>query len=127
MADDVEHLGAGKYVLVTTFRRDGTPVPTPVWAVRQGDELIIWTEAHAGKVKRIRNNGAVEVAPCNVRGKMSGPSVKGRARVLDAEESEQARRLIKSKYWVLGRAMVAGSTIRRGKDGTVGIAIQLGE
>ena len=127
MTNDVERIGAGKYVLVTTFRKDGTPVPTPVWAVRDGDELILWTEAHAGKVKRIRNNGAVEVAACSVRGKPSGPSVKGRARVLDAEGTEQARRLIKSKYWILGRAMVTTSTIRRGKDYTVGIAIRLGE
>jgi PPOX class probable F420-dependent enzyme len=125
MASEVDRLAAGNYVLVTTFRRDGTPVPTPVWVAGDGDELIVWTARKTGKVKRIRNNGAVEVAACDFRGRPSGPSVKGEARVLDGERAERARRLIKRKYGVLGWLTVTGSTIRRGRDGTVGIAISM--
>lgn len=125
MASEVDRLAAGKYALVTTFRRDGTPVPTPVWVARDGDELIVWTARKTGKVKRIRNNGAVEVAACDLRGRPSGPSVKGEARVLDGERAERVRQLIKRKYGVLGWLTVTGSTIRRGRDGTVGIAISV--
>jgi uncharacterized protein len=125
MASEVDRFAAGNYVLVTTFRRDGTPVPTPVWVARDGDELIVWTARKTGKVKRIRNNGTIEVAACDFRGRPSGPSVKGEARVLDGERAERARQLIKRKYGLLGWLTVTGSTIRRGRDGTVGIAISM--
>ncbi|HEU5474539.1 MAG TPA: PPOX class F420-dependent oxidoreductase [Actinophytocola sp.] len=122
---EVDRLAAGKYVLVTSFRRDGTGVPTPVWVVRDGDELVIWSAAKAGKVKRIRRSGDVEVAACDFRGNASGVAVHGRARVLDGAGTERARRLIKAKYGVLGWATITGSLVRRGRDGSVGIAISL--
>jgi len=125
MASDVDRLAAGKYVLVTTFRKNGTPVPTPVWVVRDGDEVVIWTAANTGKVKRIRNNGAVELAECDLRGRPHGAVVKGTARILDEAGSERTRRLIKSKFGLLGWVTILGSTIRRGKKGTIGIAITL--
>lgn len=125
MATEVDRLAAGKYVLVTTFKRDGTPVPTPVWVARDGEELIVWTARKTGKVKRIRNNGGVEVAACDFRGRPSGPSVKGEARLLDGELADRARKLIKRKFGVLGWLTVTGSILRRGRDGTVGIAISV--
>jgi hypothetical protein len=125
MASDLDRLAAGKYVLVTTFRKNGTPVPTPVWVVRDGDEVVIWTAANTGKVKRIRNNGAVELAECDLRGRPRGATVKGTARILDEAGSERTRRLIKAKFGVIGWVTVLGSTIRRGRKGTVGIAINL--
>jgi hypothetical protein len=125
MTSDVERLAAGKYVLVTTFRKNGTPVPTPVWVVRDGGEVVIWTAVNTGKVKRIRNNGAVELAECDLRGKPHGAVVKGTARILDEEGSERTRRLIRSKFGLLGWVTVLGSTIRRGRKGTVGIAISV--
>ncbi|HEV8558165.1 MAG TPA: PPOX class F420-dependent oxidoreductase [Actinophytocola sp.] len=125
MASDLDRLAAGKYVLVTTFRKNGTPVPTPVWVVRDGDEVAIWTAANTGKVKRIRNNGAVELAECDLRGRPRGAAVKGTARILDEAGSERVRRLIKAKFGVIGWVSVLGSTIRRGRKGTVGISINL--
>lgn len=125
MASEVERLGAGKYVLVTTFRRSGVGVPTPLWVVRDGAELIIWTPVGSGKVKRIRNNGRVEVAECDFRGNPRGATVTGTARVLDAEGTERTRRLIRGKYGISGWLTLLGSTIRRGKRGTVGVAITL--
>ena len=127
MASDVERLTGGKYVLVTTFRKSGAPVATPVWVVRDGDEVVVWTAVNTGKVKRIRNNGAVELAECDLRGNPSGAVVKGTARILDEEGSERTRQLIKKKYGLLGWATITGSVIRRGKKGTVGVAITLGE
>ncbi len=53
----LDRLSAEKYILLTTFRKDGRAVPTPVWAVRDGEALAVWTRADSGKVKRIRHNG----------------------------------------------------------------------
>jgi PPOX class probable F420-dependent enzyme len=125
MASDVDRLGAGKDLLVTTFRRTGAPVGTPVWVARDGDELVIWSAVDTGKIKRIRNNAAVELAECNFRGTPSGPTVRGTARLLDGSDSDRARRLIRSKYGFVGWASFLGSTIRRGKKGSVGVAIKL--
>lgn len=125
MGAEVDRLAAGKYVLVTTFRKDGTAVPTPVWVARDGDELIIWSATKAGKVKRIRRSGDVEVAACDLRGNASGPAVKGHARLLDPAGTDRTRRLMKSKYGVLGWVTLTGSLIRRGRDGSIGIAISL--
>lgn len=122
---EVDRLGAGKYVLVTTRRRDGRTVPTPVWVVRDGDELLIWTPADSGKVKRIRNFPDVELAECDFRGTPSGPPVPATARILDAEGAERARTLIARKYGISGKLVVLGSKLRRGAKGTVGIAIRL--
>lgn len=83
MSTDLERLGAAQYLLLTTFRRDGTPVPTPVWVARDGAELVVFTAPNAGKVKRIRRDGAVRVGPCTMRGRPMGGDVPGRARVLD--------------------------------------------
>ena len=122
---DVERLGRGSYLLVTTFRKDGTPVPTPVWVGRDGDELIVWTQATAGKVKRIRNNPTVEVAACDLRGKQRGETVKGTARILDAKGTERGRRVLRKKYGIAGHVVIGSSKVFRGREGTVCLAITL--
>ena len=66
----IDELSAGKYVSITSFRRDGTPVATPVWLVRRNDELLVLTQAESGKAKRIRNNTSVLVARCDARGRI---------------------------------------------------------
>jgi predicted pyridoxine 5'-phosphate oxidase superfamily flavin-nucleotide-binding protein len=64
-----------KYVLLTTYRRDGTPVGTPVNIAVEGDRAFVRTWDTAWKVKRIRNNSEVEVAPSTLRGKPTGPAI----------------------------------------------------
>jgi PPOX class probable F420-dependent enzyme len=125
MHTDRARLAAGKYLLVTTFRKDATPVPTPVWVVEDDDELLIWTARDSGKVKRIRRDGAVEVAPCTARGKPTGPAARGRARLLDATRSEQVRKQVIRKYGAVGWLVVWGSWVRGGKDRSIGVAITL--
>ncbi|WP_433081329.1 PPOX class F420-dependent oxidoreductase [Dactylosporangium sp. CA-052675] len=121
----VERLGEEQYLLVMTFRRDGTPVPTPVWAARDGDALMVWTVRDSGKVKRIRRDGTVTVAPCTVRGKATGPAVPAHATLLGPEGGVAVRELIKRKYGLKGRLFVWASIRRRGADATVGIRITL--
>ncbi|MGI5493362.1 PPOX class F420-dependent oxidoreductase [Microtetraspora malaysiensis] len=121
----VERLGAEQYVSLVTLRRDGTPVATPVWVMRDGDALVVWTVADSGKVKRIRRNPQVTVAPCDVRGRLRGDAVPARAELLPLEQGDHVRGLLMKKYGLLGRLTIWGSRLRRGRAGTVGVRITL--
>jgi PPOX class probable F420-dependent enzyme len=123
----VDRLGATRYLLLTTFRKSGAAVPTPVWVGRDNDELLVWSARNTGKVKRLRNSGAVELAECDFHGKPSGPVVRGQARLLDVGDIDRVLRSIRSKYGVLGWLSVYGSVLRRGKKGIVGIAITVSD
>jgi len=94
-------LGDEPFVLLTTFRRSGERVSTPVWVARDGDHLVVITPAGTGKVKRIAANPAVEVTPCDRRGRPKpwASTLAGRAEVREsAADSEAAREAIKAKY-----------------------------
>ncbi|MFD6419969.1 PPOX class F420-dependent oxidoreductase [Streptomyces sp. NPDC060194] len=121
----LDRLGAGKYLLVSTYKKDGTAVPTPVWVVRDGDGLGVWTTAGSWKVKRIRRRADVLVGPCDVRGRPTGDQVPGTAEILDASRTAAYRGLLARKYGILGRLTLLGSKLRRGDEGTVGIRITL--
>ncbi|MPY58674.1 PPOX class F420-dependent oxidoreductase [Streptomyces spongiae] len=121
----LDTLGAGKYVLITSYRRNGTPVATPVWVVRDGEALGVWTVSDSWKVKRIRNRADVLVGPCDLRGNPTGEQVPGRAEIVDPATTEQYRRLIARKYGLVGRLSLLGSRVRRGKEGTVGLRLSL--
>ena len=125
MTNALETIGSASYALVTTYRKDGRAVPTPVWVVRDGDALAIWTVTNAGKVKRVRRDGTVLVGPCDVRGRPTGGQVPGRASVLDDAGTKHVRDLLRRKYGIFGRITLWGSRIRRGPNGTVGIRITL--
>jgi uncharacterized protein len=98
-----EALRGHKYALLTTFRRSGDPVPTPVWfGVDRDGRAYFHSEARLGKVKRIRNDPHVRLAPCNLRGRPVGPAAEGRARVLGPEDDDRAEAAIEANYG-LGR------------------------
>ncbi|MEU3522535.1 PPOX class F420-dependent oxidoreductase [Streptomyces sp. NPDC038707] len=118
-------LGAGPYLLLTTYRRNGTPVATPVWVVRDGDTLGVWTGAGTGKVKRIRRRPDVLVGPCDRRGNPTGDQVPATAEITGADTTARYRSLIARKYGIVGRLTLLGSRLRRGQDGTVGIRVTL--
>lgn len=88
----------GKYLSVTTFKRDGTPVATPVWFVQDGARLLIETDSTSGKVKRIRHNPEVLVAPCTASGKLRGDQVAAGAEILGEEAVARMRQLAAEKY-----------------------------
>jgi uncharacterized protein len=94
----LEALAEQKTVLLTTYRRDGTGVGTPVHIAGEGDRAFVRTWDTAWKVKRIRNNPEVEVAPCTVGGKPTGPAIRARARVLGGKESAHAAEMLAHKY-----------------------------
>lgn len=93
-------------VLLTTYRRDDTPVGTPVSIAVDGDRAFIRTFDTAGKLKRIRRNPEVTIAPSTARGRPTGPAIRARARLLDGEEAAQAAQALASKHPILHGVLV---------------------
>jgi uncharacterized protein len=89
-----------KYISLATFRKNGEKVATPVWFGEEGDKLYVMTRTDFGKTKRIRNNPQVTVAPCTMRGKVTGPESAATARILPLEEQAHARQTVNRKYWL---------------------------
>lgn len=118
--DDVS---AAKYVLLTTYTKDGRAKPAAVWAAPENGELLVWTETTSWKVRRIRNTPRVTLAVCDVRGKVRSAEIEGTARVLDSEGTERARAAITAKYGLVGWVLVKASLLRRGSGGTIGLAV----
>jgi uncharacterized protein len=121
---EIDRLAASTYVALTTYRKDGTAIATPVWVSRAGETLYVWTQADSGKVKRIRNRGHVMVAPSDARGVPQGAAVDASARVLDdPAEIAAVEAAHRAKYGVQFRLFhLAGRVLRRGR-GYVGIAV----
>jgi len=118
-------VASASYVLLTTYRKDGSPVGTPVWAVARDEKLYVWTDVNSWKVKRLQRNTDVTLQACNVRGgtKPDAAIVNGTARLLDAAETEKVRGWIRRKYWLTAPALVFASNTFRGKDATIGIEV----
>jgi PPOX class probable F420-dependent enzyme len=110
------HLHGRKHCLLVTFRRNGEAVPTPVWFGLGDGNVYARSEARVGKVKRIRANPRVLVAPCDNRGKPKGPAAEGRARIVEPHEEERAERAIQSNFG-LGRKMYEGVAMSVGPEG----------
>jgi PPOX class probable F420-dependent enzyme len=110
-------IGEPKYLLLTTFRRDGTGVPTPVWCVRVSGELRVITQADSGKVRRIRTTDHVLVGPCDARGRPRGPQVSAKARLLEGAEIEETARAIGRRYGLLGRILLWRQRRRAARSG----------
>ncbi|HKE65984.1 MAG TPA: PPOX class F420-dependent oxidoreductase [Micromonosporaceae bacterium] len=125
MTSALDRLATAQYVSLTTYRRDGTSVPTAVWIAGDGEALYVWTAADTGKVKRIRRCPDVTVAPSDPRGRVSGDAVRATAEICDAAGTEHTRDLLRRKYGWLGRALIRLSLWRRGRDGTVGLRLTL--
>jgi hypothetical protein len=97
-------LGDEKYILLTTFRRDGTPVATPVWAVPLDDGTIgFWTSSGSGKAKRLAHTARVTVQPCDARGRVKEgtTAIDATARVVTGAEFENIHAKVVAKYGVL--------------------------
>jgi uncharacterized protein len=89
-----------KYISLITARKNGTKVATPVWFGEDVNRLYVMTRSTFGKVKRIRNNPLVEVAPCTISGKVIGDRFFAHARIVPPGEHAHVRRIINRKYWL---------------------------
>ena len=98
-SEALERLGDAPYVSLATWRKNGKEVRTPVWVARADDRLYVFTEGTAGKVKRLRNDPHVRVAPCDVHGRVHGDWHEGRGRIVeDAATEEAAYAALLDKY-----------------------------
>ena len=88
----------GRYLSITSYKRDGRGVATPVWFVQQDGRLLVETDAASGKVKRLRRNPQVQVAVCTASGRLRGGQVPAVAQILPGSEIAAAERLIAAKY-----------------------------
>jgi len=90
------------YLNIETFRKSGQGVKTPVWFVRDGDALYVWTQADSGKAKRIRNNGTINIAPSTGSGDPLGEWLPARAQADDSPTAIQhVEKLMKKKYGLM--------------------------
>jgi len=88
----------GRYLSITSYKRDGRGVATPVWFVPRDGRLLVETDAASGKVKRIRRNPQVRVAVCTAGGRLRGQQVPAAAEILPDSEIAAVERLIADKY-----------------------------
>ncbi|MFD9223362.1 PPOX class F420-dependent oxidoreductase [Streptomyces sp. NPDC060064] len=117
-----------RYISVTTFRKDGTGVATPVWFAVDGGEIFFWTRSDSWKVKRLRNNSRVVVTVCDVRGRIAdgAPSAEGTARLLEGDAMGAIRKLLARKYtWQFWLVDWPATIARRGKRPHTGIAVTI--
>ncbi|NPV87645.1 MAG: PPOX class F420-dependent oxidoreductase [Anaerolineae bacterium] len=110
----LEQLSKYQYLNVETFRKSGVGVRTPVWFVQDGNTIYIRTQAQSGKVKRIRNNPQVNIAPCKVDGELLGGWVAAKAHeVTDRSVHPQIDRLFDRKYGLMKKFFALLSALQK--------------
>ena len=106
MSSDLSAVGSADTILLTTYRRDGTPVGTPVSIAFTDGRAFFRSFDKAWKTKRLRNNPHVEIAASTLRGKRTGPAVQARATLLDGEQARIAARALARRHRVLQAVLV---------------------
>lgn len=118
MAPTLHNLGGERFVLLTTFRRSGEPVSTPVWVLPDAGAALVSTPEGSGKLKRLRNDPRATIQPCDRRGNVEpgAPVVEGRAEIIrDSAATEAVGRRLARKYGVEYRLFMAAEwLLRRG-------------
>lgn len=111
----VERIARGKYVSLTTFRRNGVAVVTPVGCVVENGVLYVLTPPETGKIKRIRANGRAAIAPCSMRGVVpaGAETVEGVARLLDGVETARVQGLMVRRSFMYRLVRIADRAMRR--------------
>jgi PPOX class probable F420-dependent enzyme len=117
-----------QFIRLTTFRRSGVGVATPVWFVVDGNALLVTTMGSTGKAKRLRRTARVTLAVCDRRGRVSGPEFEGNAELVPGEAATDIRRRVMKRYgfggWILlTLAHVIGLARNRTGQTPVGIRI----
>ena len=103
MGNKLEQFLDQKYINLETYKKDGTPIRTPVWFVIDKDLIYVITRDSTGKVKRLRNNQDVQVVPCSFKGEPKNEWVKGKAEKITGKEADIAIKLRKKKYGMSAR------------------------
>ena len=118
-------ISAARYILLTTFTKDDRPKPTTIWAVPDGDRLLVITEGDSWKVKRIRNTPRVTLAVCDLRGNPKSEAVEATATILDKSENDLVYDAIGRKYGLVGRVFnLFSKYLRNGMAKNVGLELK---
>jgi uncharacterized protein len=112
-----------RYLLLTTFTKDGRPKSTPIWAAPDGDRLVVITEEKSWKVKRIRHTPRVTIAACDMRGNAKSEAVEATATILNKSETDNVYRAIGRRYGVVGKVFNLFSKLRGGSERNVGVEL----
>jgi len=110
-----------KYLSLESYRKDGRAVATPVWFAEEAGVFYIYSLADAGKVKRIRNNPRVRIAPCDLRGNLKGSWVDAEASILDPKGADYGHKLLNQKYGAVKRIGDFFSKLRKRVRVTIAI------
>jgi PPOX class probable F420-dependent enzyme len=113
-----------RYILLTTFTKDGRPKPTPIWAAPEGDRLLVITEEKSWKIKRIRNSPRVTLAACDLRGRPKSEAVEATATILDKSQTAAVYDAIGKRYGIVGRVFNLFSKLRGGMENNVGLELR---
>ena len=111
----LDRIGRGSHVSLTTFRRNGQAVPTPVGGLVQDGTLYVLTPPETGMVKRIRNNPQVTIAPCNMKGTVpaGAPTVGATARLLDPVETARVEEMMRRRFFMYRLVHLLDRVLRR--------------
>ncbi|GAC1367999.1 MAG: PPOX class F420-dependent oxidoreductase [Ktedonobacteraceae bacterium] len=110
------YLASEQYISLTTFRKSGAAIATPVWFAFDPDDdkkLYIVTEENTGKVKRLRNNSRVMLAPCDRAGKVHGAEIEARGGIVPEADRMRANAILAKRFGFLYRAIAFFSSLRR--------------
>ncbi|WP_100520745.1 PPOX class F420-dependent oxidoreductase [Mycobacteroides abscessus] len=116
MAPTFSDVYGEKYLLLTTFTKDGKPKPTPVWGVPEGDKLLIITDDGSWKARRINNTPRVTIQKCGIFGKIKGEPVEAVARMLPKAETRRVFDKIVRRYWHHAIYFIPQAILRGGID-----------
>ena len=120
-----EDVANARYVLLTTFTKDGRPKPTPIWTARDGDRLLVITEEKSWKVKRIRNTPRVTLAPCDMKGNTQAEAIEGTAAILDKSQTGLVYDAIGKRYGIVGKLFnLFSKYLRSGMQKNVGLELR---
>ncbi len=124
VAETFDDVARAKYLLLTTFTKDGRPKPTPVWGVPDGDKLLIITDDGSWKTKRIRNTPRVTIQRSRALGQPTGEPVEAVAKVLPKSQTRKVYDAVVRRYWWHAWWFIPHSLARGGID-TVHVGLEV--
>lgn len=125
MAPTFAEVSAARYILLTTFTKEGRPKPTPIWVAPDGDRLLVITEEDSWKVKRIRNTPRVTLAVCDMRGNPKSDALEATATILDKTQTALVYDAIGKRYGLVGKVFnLFSKYLRNGMQKNVGLELK---
>ena len=122
----LEQFSGRRYIALESYKRDGTPKLTPVQSMEDGGLVWFRTDPGTWKVRRIRRDAHVRIAPSDRNGKPTGAWVDGDARVVEEEEErERMQKRFRKEYGAIGSAIVDGVARMRGERLTAVVSVKL--